>query len=225
VLETPVTGGNVSFYNESPTGAVFPTPTIGMLGVVEDVEAHATTFDFKNEGDVLFLLQPSVIEKTCIEGSEYLALIHGLTAGDAPCFDLHSEKAVQDACLSIIQSGLVNSAHDVSDGGLAVCLAEMSLASRDLGAEISLSSMGDSRLDAALFGEAQSRIVIAVSPEHAEKVQDCAAENGVAALGIGKVTGTIFSLEVDGHRVISTTPEVMRHVYESAIPNMMARKK
>lgn len=225
VLDTPVTGGNVSFYNESPTASVFPTPTIGMLGVVEDVKAHATTFDFKQEGDVLLLLQPSVIEKSCIEGSEYLVLMHGLTAGDAPCFDLQSEKRVQDACLFIIQGGLINSAHDVSDGGLAVCLAEMSLASQNLGAEISLSSMGDSRFDTTLFGEAQSRIVLAVPSQHAEKVQDIAAENGIAAIGIGRVSGTRFTIEVDGQSVISTSPSAMRDVYEMAIPKLMSKKR
>ena len=225
VLETPVTGGNVSFYNESPQGAVFPTPTIGMLGVVEDVDAHATTFEFKNEGDIIFILQPAIIEKDGIEASEYLSLVHGLTTGDAPNFDIYSEKAVQDTCLSLIQKGCVQSAHDVSDGGLAVCLAEMSLVSKNLGAEISLTTMSKSRLDSTLFGEAQSRIVIAVSPKHAEHVKSVALENGVAAIGIGRVSGPMFSIEVDNQPIILSTPETMHHIYETAIPNLMARKK
>jgi len=223
IFETPVTGGNVSFYNENPQGAVFPTPTIGMLGVVEDVEAHATTFEFKNEGDLIFVLQPSEMGKTGIEASEYLARVHGLTAGDAPSFDIQAEKAVQDTCLSLIQGGMVHSAHDVSDGGMAVCLAEMSLVSKDLGAQVSLTTGPDGRIDATMFGEAQSRIVLSVAPKHAESVQDLASQNEIAAICIGTVSRGDLKIEVDGVEVVSTSAQAMRKIYESAIPDMMSK--
>ena len=225
VLETPVTGGNVSFYNENPNGSVFPTPTIGMLGVVEDVEAHATTFEFKAAGDLIFVLQPPKIKNNGIQASEYLARVHGLTAGDAPEFDIHTEKAVQDTCLSLIRSGYIKSAHDVSDGGLGICLAEMSLVSKGLGAQITLNSSADNRLDSTLFGEAQSRIVVAVSPDHAKHVQEAASENGISAVFVGNVTASEFCIEVDGETVVKTTPALMLDIYESAIPNLMSKKK
>ncbi|MGA7305903.1 MAG: phosphoribosylformylglycinamidine synthase subunit PurL, partial [Rhodothermales bacterium] len=112
---TPVTGGNVSFYNEHPEGAVFPTPTIGMLGLVDDVERDTTTSSFKEPGDVIFLLSPAEWRYASgTGGSEYLASMHGLTAGDAPRLDLEEEKSVQSKMLALIRSGQVKSAHDVS---------------------------------------------------------------------------------------------------------------
>src|SRR5690606_5251001 len=175
-LGTPVTGGNVSFYNESPaedgtTRAVFPTPTIGMLGLVDDVEAHTTTAGFKAEGDAVLLLSPAAWCHTGgIEASEYLATVHGRTAGRAPHLDLDEEKAVQSAALALIREGLVRSAHDVADGGLAVCLAESAIFG-GLGAEISLHRPDAMRTDALLFGEAQSRIVLTVDSEAVERAQ------------------------------------------------------
>lgn len=223
-LNTPVTGGNVSFYNENPQGSVFPTPTIGMLGVVEDVEKHTTTFPFKQEGNLLFVLQPKSLASSGIEASEYLVRIHGITAGDAPSFDLKGEKAVQDTCLELIKAGMVRSAHDVSDGGLAVCLAEMSLMSKGLGASIELSVGSKGRVDGTLFGEAQSRIVLEVQPDFAERVQDISEENGVVAHFIGTVGGETFSVEIDGESAINSTPEQLKDIYETAIPTLMAKR-
>jgi len=222
-LNTPVTGGNVSFYNENPQGSVFPTPTIGMLGVVADVEKHTTTFPFKEAGNLLFVLQPTSLASSGIEASEYLARIHGLTAGDAPSFELKGEKAVQETCLELIKSGMIRSAHDVSDGGLAVCLAEMSLASEGLGAKIELSVGSKGRVDGTLFGEAQSRIVLEVQPEFAERVQDAAEENGIVAHFIGSIGGSAFSVEIDGISSIESTPQQLKDIYETAIPNLMAK--
>jgi phosphoribosylformylglycinamidine synthase len=119
-LNTPVTGGNVSLYNENPRGAIYPTPTIGMVGIVEELD-HITTSAFKREGDVVILLGRSTDE---LGGSEYLRVVHGLTAGDAPRIDLVGELALQTALLEAIRSGLVASAHDCAEGGLAVALAE-----------------------------------------------------------------------------------------------------
>ncbi|MDL1879175.1 phosphoribosylformylglycinamidine synthase subunit PurL, partial [Cytophagia bacterium CHB2] len=156
VLETPVTGGNVSFYNESPTAAVYPTPVIGMLGILDDV-AYATTASFKQAGDEIALLGTNLEE---VGGSEYLKVIHGQVAGDCPALDLQKEKAVQSACLALIHQRLLSSAHDVADGGLAVALAECCIMNeeRSFGAEITLPKF--QRADFALFGESQSLIVI-----------------------------------------------------------------
>lgn len=224
VLTTPVTGGNVSFYNENPEGAVFPTPTIGMLGIVDDVEAHATTFDFKQEGDVVVLLSPSGQAPGGIEASEYLSVRHGMTAGDAPVFDLAGELAVQKACLSMIRTGRVQSAHDASDGGMAVCLAESVLASRGpdgrtLGVMVELKGLAHHRLDALLFGEAQSRIVVSCRPADAEVLREIAVREGVEWTRLGTVTGD--RLVVDGW--ISLPGHRLKEVYEHAIPALMGR--
>jgi phosphoribosylformylglycinamidine synthase len=166
-LGTPVTGGNVSFYNENPNGAVFPTPTIGMLGLVDNIETHTTRSSFQNAGDQILLLSPAGwTGKNDLGGSEYLHERHGMTAGDAPHFLLDEEIAVQETCLRLIRAGLVESAHDVSDGGLAVSLAEAAMGDSNLGAKISLQTDGGLRIDALLFGEAQSRIVITAKAEN-----------------------------------------------------------
>ncbi len=221
-FNTPVTGGNVSFYNESPEGAVFPTPTIGMLGIVDDVDAHTTTADFKNEGDAIFLLSPAAwISMGGIEGSEYLSAVLGKTTGDAPHLDLDEEKAVHAAMLALIRAGYVRSAHDVSDGGLAVCLAEKCIHS-GLGADVMLSTTPDvSRLDAILFGEAQSRIVFTTPPNREQQTEDVASRLGATALRIGTVGGTALRISIDGSAVLAEPVEALTEPYRMAIPNAM----
>ncbi|ARA93793.1 phosphoribosylformylglycinamidine synthase II [Rhodothermaceae bacterium RA] len=221
-LGTPVTGGNVSFYNENPTGAVFPTPTIGMLGLVEDVERHTTTAAFQAEGDVILLLSPAAWQhRNDLDGSEYLAALHGLTAGDAPHFVLDEEKAVQEALLGLIRAGLVRSAHDVSDGGLAVCLAESVIFSGALGADVALPALDGLRLDAVLFGEAQSRVVMTVAPGQVAAVQAALAGQPVAATPIGTVGAAGLRLRVGDTPVIDLAAVALREPYERAIPAAM----
>jgi phosphoribosylformylglycinamidine synthase subunit PurL len=157
-LNTPVTGGNVSLYNENPEGAIFPTPTIGMLGIVEDVEKHTMTPGFKNDGDIVFYLGA---ERKGLGGSEYLKEVHGLTTGDAPDIDLDFEVKLQELVLGLIQSQTVNAAHDLSDGGLAATLAEMAIHS-GRGADLSVKALGEN-LTEVLFSEAQSGIVVTVA--------------------------------------------------------------
>jgi phosphoribosylformylglycinamidine synthase len=222
-FNTPVTGGNVSFYNENPEGAVYPTPTIGMLGVVEDVKQHATTFEFKQEGDLVLELSPEAQPQLGIEASEYLTRIHGVTAGDAPSFTMEGEIAVQEACLSLIRLGLVQSAHDVSDGGMAVSLAEMCLASDGLGADINLDASNDQRLDSALFSEAQSRIILAVRPEKFEKIRQSLDGFSVQLKKLGVVVGDGLTIAVAGEPVISASSAGMHKVYENAIPDLMSK--
>jgi phosphoribosylformylglycinamidine synthase len=225
-LGTPVTGGNVSFYNESPaedgtTRAVFPTPTIGMLGLVDDVEAHATTAGFEAEGDAVYLLTPKGwVHTGGVEGSEYLAALHGLTAGDAPHFDLAEERGVQEAALALIRAGLVRSAHDVSDGGLAVALAESALYG-GLGAEVSLHPPEGMRRDALLFGEAQSRIVLTVAPEDAEAAERLVRDHAAQLTRVGTVRGDTLCIAVEGTMVLNEPVDALAEIYETAIPEAM----
>jgi phosphoribosylformylglycinamidine synthase len=218
---TPVTGGNVSFYNENPESAVFPTPTIGMLGLVEDLAAHGTTADFKAKGDTIFLLTPATWQhRDDLGGSEYLASIHDKTAGDAPHFELDEEAAVQAAMLALIRAGLVRSAHDVSDGGLAVCLAESVLFANNLGADIDLQT-DVARLDAVLFGEAQSRIVFTAGADQADAIQQTLGNKAVQAQSIGTVTGDGLHISINGQSFIQLTTDALRTPYEQAIPAWM----
>ena len=222
-FDTPVTGGNVSFYNENPDGAIFPTPTIGMVGLVEDVERDTTTAAWAAPGDVLLLVSPAGWWQTGgVEASEYLAHLHGQTTGDAPHLDLEEEKAVQAAVLGAIRAGLVRSAHDVSDGGLAVCLAESAVFA-GLGADVALPETS-ARLDAVLFGEAQSRVVLSVAPDDAEAVREIAEAAGAAgaqATPIGTVTDGPLRVSVGANHVLEVAVEALRRPYETAIPEAM----
>ena len=189
-FETPVTGGNVSFYNQSSyEGPVFPTPTIGMIGIVED-KAHKTTLDFKNEGDVIYLIGES---KNDISSSEYLYSFHKVKNTPAPYFDLETEYKVQKSITSLIRSKSINSAHDISDGGLFMTLLESSMVN-NLGFEIS--SDPSVRKDAFLFGEAQSRVVVSVSGAKGESVEAELKKQNVTFKKLGTVKGS--SLIIDG---------------------------
>ncbi|MGH7492598.1 MAG: phosphoribosylformylglycinamidine synthase subunit PurL [bacterium] len=181
-LETPVTGGNVSFYNESPAAAVYPTPVIGMLGVLEDVTC-AMTANFKQAGDEIALLGTNLEE---IGGSEYLKTIHGKIAGDCPLLDLSRERVVQAACLQMIQERLLHSAHDVADGGLAVALAESCIMDEEhpLGAEITLPQY--SRADFALFGESQSMVIVSYAGSQRARIQGICEQHKVPLTVLGK---------------------------------------
>ena len=227
-LTTPVTGGNVSFYNEHPEGAVFPTPTIGMLGLVEDVEKHPTTANFKEAGDVIYLLSPAGWQhRDDLGGSEYLAFVHDTTAGDAPHLDLEEEVAVQKAMLSLIRSGIVRSAHDVSDGGLAVTLAESVIFSESLGADIQLERPEPVRLDALLFGEAQSRIVFTVPAGRKQAVEEELRQHAaVQAQQIGRVTDDhTLTIDVGGDAVVASDRETLAAPYEQTIRALMSGQK
>ena len=166
-FETPVTGGNVSLYNESPAGVIDPTPTVAMVGLIEREEWITTQF-FKAAGDVVILLGDFGNE---MGGSHFLKVIHGLKAGRPPRLDFKRELAVQNALRELIRAGHIRSAHDCSEGGLAVALAESCFnPDGSLGATIDLGSAGAGRLDQILFNETQSRIVISTVPENADAV-------------------------------------------------------
>jgi phosphoribosylformylglycinamidine synthase len=178
MFHTPVTGGNVSFYNESPAGAIDPTPTIGMLGLIDDPK-HITTQWFKGAGDAVLLIGEIGDE---LGGSEYLKRIHGLKTGRAPRMDLAFAKRLTDFTLEIIRKGWVKSAHDCSEGGLAMALAECCMTNGDamMGVSVDLGTLGG-RLDAALFGETQSRVIVSCAPENVERIAQ--AGHPVAILG------------------------------------------
>ena len=196
-LETPVTGGNVSFYNESPDGPVYPTPVIGMLGEISDY-SRCVSASFKQIGDVVLLLGNT---NGHIGGSEYLKQIHGIVAGDAPDIDLTREKAVQSACLDVIQRGWAQSAHDLSDGGLAVALAEGCIMGprTDLGIEFDPNS--SLRLDRFLFGEDQSRIILSCTRSNVGNIHKLCADYGVEVAEIGQVVAEVFTVTGTGVRV------------------------
>ncbi len=184
-FETPVTGGNVSFYNQSVIDGkeipVFPTPTIGMIGILED-KSKMMTLDFKHKGDLIFILGESHND---INSSEYLASIHGIKASGAPYFNLEEEFETHKALQGLIKDELINAAHDVSDGGLFVTLAEMAMP-RELGFDIVTDS--EVREDAFLFGEGQGRIVVTVSEDNEDDFIERMASSNVNFTLLGHVT-------------------------------------
>lgn len=179
--DTPVTGGNVSFYNQSETGPVFPTPTIGMVGVIDDVTTGTMSMNFKQEGDKIYLLG-KVVED--IGSSEYVYAYHGIKNSPAPYLDMDEELALQNQILKLIETGLIKSAHDVSDGGLIVTVLESGFVG---GLGMTINTPDDIRQDAFLYGEAGGRIVVSVSPD--QEADFLAAIHGVPVLELGTVAG------------------------------------
>lgn len=207
-FDTPVTGGNVSFYNQSPEGAVYPTPTIGMVGVMENIE-HRMTMDFKQAGDLIYVIGEM---KDDLGSSEYLHKICGIELSPAPYFDLEEEFAVQQAVLKLIQEKLIQSAHDVSEGGLFVNLIE-SAKQRNLG--FALSTSTSLRKDAFLFGEAQGRIVVSVSKEKQASFE--ASLHGISFSFLGNVDAVQVTIDQESWGVISE----WSFLYDTAIEKMM----
>jgi len=184
-FNTPVTGGNVSFYNESPEAAVYPTPVIGMVGLIEKLE-NVTSAEFKNEGDLIYVLGEDYEE---VGGSEYLKEIYGLVTGEIPRIDLQTEKDLQSLLLELIDSGLINSAHDVSDGGILTSLAESCIINHEnmIGARVKIHIK--TREDFTFFSETQSRVVVSVNPENKEKFEKIASKSFTPFIYIGKTGG------------------------------------
>jgi phosphoribosylformylglycinamidine synthase len=190
VFNTPVTGGNVSFYNEDPDRAVFPSPVIGMLGLIEDID-HITTQWFKNKNDVIILIGQN---KNELGASEYLHTIYNETRGEVPALDLPFEANLQTTLLKLIRDGLVVSAHDCTEGGLAVALAESCISNRDdqIGARINLAD--SIRTDALLFGETQSRVIISCDPDKVSMVISNIKAARLPHAQIGTVGGDHFKI-------------------------------
>ena len=215
-LGTPVISGNVSFYNETPERAIFPTPTVGMVGLLPDADKRVT-LGFKNEGDYIYLV--GVGEPT-LGGSEYLAVVHGQEVGRPPALDMEEEKKLQAFLRDAISQGLLQSAHDVSDGGLAVALAECCIAG---GIGVSLFCPMDAE---QLFGEANSRIVVSISADEESRFRRLAADAGVVVNGKGYVQGQLFHITSpdadEAMNSIRLPGEALRAAYEGAIPAAMS---
>jgi phosphoribosylformylglycinamidine (FGAM) synthase-like enzyme len=182
-FEIPVVSGNVSFYNETNEESIYPTPTIGMVGLLDDVEKRLDQF-FKNEGDVIFLLGENKDE---LGASEYLAQIHGKVAGRVPELHSKAEKSLWEVILNLIEISVLSSAHDISEGGLAIALAESCFGTNIVGASVQLDELF--RADALLFGETQSRVLISCKKEVAGHVIDQARQAKVPCKQIGSVGG------------------------------------
>ncbi|MNC27588.1 Phosphoribosylformylglycinamidine synthase 2 [compost metagenome] len=215
-LGTPVIGGNVSLYNENNKGAIYPTPVVGMVGLVHDTD-HITTQGFKQEGDVILLLGETRAE---LGGSEFQYAVHGVTEGRPPVIDLDVEKKLLDGVLSAIQAGLVASAHDVSDGGLAAALAESCISGRT-GASVKLAS--ELRADHLLFSESQSRILVSAKADKAAALVAHLSAAGVPVGEIGRVAaaGGDLKIEVNGTTILDTPVAKLEKVWKDAIPCLM----
>ena len=210
-FQTPVTGGNVSFYNQSSDeGPVFPTPTIGMLGILED-KSNRMTLDFKAAGDSIFMIGESKDDIGC---SEYLYSFHKIKKSPVPYFDLESEYKIHHVLKYLIRKDLVESAHDVSDGGLYITLAESSMPN-NLG--FAIETDFDVRADAFLFGEAQGRIIVSVRPEKLDAFVDFLSEADVEFSNLGEVTEGPIIIDEQSFGHIADA----KSLYDNAIGNLM----
>ena len=214
-FNTPVTGGNVSLYNQSPAGAIDPTPTVGMVGLIED-EKHITTSHFKNAGDVIILLGDLVDPNadSGLGGSHFVKVLHGKKAGSVPTIDFAKELAIHEAMRSLIKAGLVQSAHDCSEGGVAVALAESCLSNREepIGASVTLPA---GRADVALFNEAQSRIVITATEANAKAALSLLESRGIAASRLGTVGGSDLKITIGSNELMWPVTELHQSWFDS----------
>ena len=226
-FNTPVTGGNVSFYNESPDPsslplrrtslAVYPTPTIGMLGLVEDL-SNITTSYFKSEGDLIYVLGE---DKEELGGSEYLKVTHKKVEGNSPQIDLPTEKRLQDTILELIRKKLINSAHDISEGGIVCALAECCIINEEkkLGAEVSVHI--NSRKDFSFFSETQSRVIVSVSKKYKDEFEKLLLAANQPFIAIGKVSGSSLKINDD----INVSLGEITDLYYNTIPRIMSGEK
>ena len=218
IFETPVTGGNVSLYNETDGRAIYPTPVIGMVGVIEDVR-KITPQAFRTAGDDIVLLGTNTAE---IGGSEYLYVTAELVAGEPPAVDLAAERALQQAVLAMIHERLVRSAHDCSEGGLACALAECAMGDGEAPLGMAVEIDDDLRPVAALFGEAQGRVVVSCDPSSTDAVLRIAAAHGVSAEKVGSVmeADAGFMLTVRDGSIAAPLSSLL-DAYFDALPGIM----
>ncbi len=216
-LGVPVVSGNVSFYNESEVSVIHPSPLIGMVGVMEDVSRH-TTMAFKDEGDLIVLLGRCRNE---LGGSEYLRWRFGLEVGEPPMLNWCLEKSVQSVCREGIRRGIIQSAHDCSEGGLAVCLAECCIVG-EVGAQVDIpeEAIGDdfhNRFSALLFGETASRIVVTVAPSDLKALQELAATHQCPLFVLGRVGGSELKIAFAGQELVRETVAHLKAVWATAL--------
>jgi phosphoribosylformylglycinamidine synthase II len=218
-FDTPVTGGNVSFYNETlidgNATAVFPTPTIGIVGLIEDVSKTVTS-TFKNEGDAVMLLGES---KLGLNGSQFLEQYYHELGDDAPFIDLTREKKLQDLLIELAEKQLLQSAHDLSDGGLAIALIESAIMdeTHQKGVTVRLDAAGDFGIQETLFSESQGRVIVSVKRAHVEAVQSLARNSGVPCQLIGEVKSNQVEIVVNGKSVLNQSLQPLTDIYFTAV--------
>jgi phosphoribosylformylglycinamidine synthase len=211
-MDIPVVSGNVSLYNETKGEAIYPTPTIAVVGLMEDLSLHCTQ-GFKQEGHVIALLGTTLEE---LGGSEYQKLFWNECRGKSPQLDPKTELSVHQVCLDLIRKQWIQSAHDCSEGGLAVALTESCITGpKSLGADIELS--GDLRTDALLFGESQSRIVISFSEDKAQEIEALAQEAGVPFSVLGKVGGQDFQIKINQKNFINENILALEDIWKNSL--------
>lgn len=224
-FDAPVVSGNVSFYNETADRAIFPTPVVGMLGLIDDVDRRCASA-FRASGDVIAVISPStehavaaeVCEAESLGGSEYLNTVHGLAVGRPPALDLRQEKLVHQAVLQSIGSGLLSSAHDCSDGGLAVALAECCIQG-GVGADVSL--LANCAPAAALFAETQSRIVVSLPAGNLGELQKIVNEHRVECTVLGRTGGDRLRIGVNDVPLVDSAVSELADVWKGAIAAKM----
>jgi phosphoribosylformylglycinamidine synthase II len=219
VLDTPITGGNVSLYNETDGQAIYPTPVIGVVGLIEDASAVIAR-TFKDEGDAVVLLGEGAGE---LGGTEYLKIAHGTVAGRPPRLNLLREKALLALLADAVSSRLLQSAHDCSDGGIAVTLAECSFDTGGIGATIDLVP-DSSRDDAVLFGESASRVFVSVKQGSTQALLRLAATHGVPARVIGSTGGSRLNVSIDGRVAIDIAVQEAEETWATAFERYFARR-
>ncbi|HEV2420334.1 MAG TPA: phosphoribosylformylglycinamidine synthase subunit PurL [Candidatus Acidoferrales bacterium] len=224
-LGTPVTGGNVSFYNETLGQAIDPTPVLGVLGILEDAEC-AVGMGFQHDGDAIVLLQGFIEARAMspeqhreFRSSEYARTIHGVVAGVPPAIDLHAEKALIDCLVALADEHALQSAHDVSDGGLAVALAECCFVSEGLSAEVNLQT--DDPAEFVLFEESGARAIISVRPESLARVEQVAAQYRIEAQRIGAVTRGEFRIQVNGAPRLRGPVDSFRQIWAGSLEHSL----
>ncbi|OIP35097.1 MAG: phosphoribosylformylglycinamidine synthase subunit PurL [Deltaproteobacteria bacterium CG_4_9_14_3_um_filter_44_9] len=208
-LNTPVVGGNVSFYNETQGEGIYPTPTVAMVGIIPDINLHQTQW-FKDDGDVIVMLGKIYEE---LGGSEYLAVVHGIEEGMPPGIELDLEIAVQNTCLEVIQKGIIKSAHDCSEGGIAVALAECCFSGPKFNRGATVNISKNMRGDCLLFGESQSRIIVSLDKGNLDHFKEIAGKNKAPFNIIGRVGGDRLVI----NELIDCPVEVLKQRWKRAI--------
>ena len=216
-LDTPITGGNVSLYNETDGKAIYPTPILGVVGVIEDATCVLSR-SFREAGDAIVLLGEGFGE---LGGSEYLKTVHGMVAGQPPKLDLARERALISLLARAAAGRLVRSAHDCSDGGLALALAECSFDSDGIGGSVDLPAASMSDV-AVLFGESASRVLVSARQSDAATVLQLAADYGVPAQVIGKTGGSAIEISIGGRQVIRCAVEIAHDAWATAFERHFA---
>jgi phosphoribosylformylglycinamidine synthase len=224
-LDVPITGGNVSLYNETDGKAIYPTPTIGVVGLLEHAD-RVVSRRFQGSGDIIVLLGDGAGE---LGGTEYLKVVYDLVRGRPPALDLERERALQRLLVDLAQERLMRSAHDCSDGGLAITIAECAFDTGGVGADVSIDAVqvarnGPMNVAAALFGESASRAVVTTGPGDFTAVLERAAAAGVPARVIGETGGNRLRMAVGGAVVIDQPVDAAERAFGSAIERYFEKR-